>query len=343
MHIAPPIFNKDRTVQVSLSGITKIKEYKLNNSLPGLKDFSYNDVAGLHPKTKLNSDAKKKTKPKYIPAFTEERPFIDFYGNPIIIPATPKPAKKAKAFTINKTQVTHRIRNFCNQMSGEKKLFFWTVTFPAHTPDDTCFTLFNIWLTRLRKELNLRSYLWVTERQTGERHTTSTQVATNTLHFHITFHQRICVKKANKFMRAAIFNAVEKGLINFNRKSAKNYNGVDIAKDRKTKRVINFASQKKQKSLANYLTKYVTKNKGTFHRLAWHCSRDYSNLVIKINLSYVALSFYELNNYASDTALFDNQFFEFLPWLTGPPPLILESLAKINRCIVSVINNEVTN
>ena len=141
-----------------------------------------------------------------------------------------------------------------NQMRGEKMLYFWTITFPENTTDDTAYILLNKWLTRLRTEKMLKEYLWVGERQEN-----------NTIHFHMVINQKMNVQKANKYMRASIMHRINKGEIIYDRIAAMRYNGVDIAKDRKTKRVTNFAKQNKEKSLSNYLTKYVTKNNRTFN------------------------------------------------------------------------------
>ena len=132
-----------------------------------------------------------------------------------------KKEKKPASFTINKSEISHRIKGFVNQMPGEKMLYFWTVTFPLKTTDDTAFVLLNKWLTRLRNENLLQNYLWISERQ-----------GNGTIHFHIAINQRLNVQKANKYMRASIMHCINAGEINYCRITAKNYNGVDIAKDR---------------------------------------------------------------------------------------------------------------
>jgi hypothetical protein len=311
-----PINGEDITAQVSMTGLTILKEMSLRKRTTGSKQYVEHGTKGFI--TKKESDAldalgKKVKRPKKVNVITAE---------PII-----KKVRRNKEYKINKKQITHRIKNFVNQLSGEKKLYFWTITFPEGTSDNTGFKLLNIWLTRVRKELNLRSYLWISERQQN-----------GTIHFHLTFHQRICVKKANRFMRAAIFNEVKEGNIKFSRKDAKNYNGVDIAKDRKTKRVTNFAKQSKAKSLSNYLTKYVTKNNSTFAHLAWHCSRDYSNLVIALNVTLPELERFKIKDLFTTTAIFENEFFSFYPWLDGPDISFLSQIGTINQYIVNHVN-----
>lgn len=252
-------------------------------------------------------------------------------------PTEPKP-KKERFYSLDKKQIRHRIHNFANQMKGEKLLFFWTVTFPAGTSDDTAYILLNTWLTRLRKEFNLKHYLWVAERQTGERLKDHTKKATNTIHFHLTFNQRICVKKANKFMRASIMHSINKGLIQFDRQTATRYNGIDIAKDRKTKRVINFAKKNKQRSLSRYLTEYVTKNESTFKKLAWHCSRSYSNLVTCVRVSSSEWIHTNTSLFFEDKPLFENELIIFYKWKGEPPAEFHSYLASVNNEILSQLN-----
>jgi len=229
---------------------------------------------------------------------------------------------KSSEFRINKKEVSHRIRGYLNQMKGEKMLYFWTVTFPEKTTDDTAYILLNKWLTRLRQEKMLREYLWVAERQKN-----------NTIHFHMVINQKMEVKKANRFMRASIMHSINKGEIDFPRINATRYNGVDIAKDRKTRRVINFAKEKKQKSLSNYLTKYVTKNDGSFQHLAWHSSRGYSNLITAVRFTW---SEYEKGNcegLLDNEKIIECEWYNFRRWKGSPPKDLLTYLGLLNNDI----------
>lgn len=250
----------------------------------------------------------------------------------------PKRVQKPKSYKIDKSEITNRIRGYINQMSGEKMLYFWTVTFPPGTTDDICYILFNKWLTRLRQEKMLRDYLWIAERQDGKRITTPGQQATHTLHFHIAVNKKMCVKKANRFMRASIMHCINNSEILYSRDKAKNYNGVDIAKDRKTRRVINFAKKNKGKSLSNYLTKYVTKNETTFQHLAWHSSRGYSNLITKLRFTSMEISQSNIMSLVDQEKILDSQYFTFYRWKTEPPKEFLQYLAEINQHIQSLLN-----
>jgi hypothetical protein len=66
---------------------------------------------------------------------------------------------------------------------------------------------------------------------------------------------------------------------------AEKYNGIDVDNlyyskrhNRKGKKLSKIESKRK---LGKYLTKYVSKNQTTMHRLPWHCSRDISALFDK--------------------------------------------------------------
>ena len=311
---------KDMVVQLSLTGATVLTQSKFKARHGGSKEIVQRpDVGLLLKKNEIKPiQEKPKRKKRKIIAVQDSKPVI-------------KKVLPERFYSVNKKEVTHRIRNFVNSMRYEKKLYFWTITFPPTTSDDTAFILFNKWLTRCRKELNLRSYLWVTERQTGERLQDESKQATGTIHFHIALHQRICVQKANRFMRACIFTSIDNGEINYSRSQAKNYNGVDIAKDRNTKRVINFAKKNKQKSLVNYITKYVTKNNGRFTHLAWHSSRDYSNLItsIRITMEEYIQSGFRTRLQGKPTII--SEWFSFFAWNDHPPESLLRYLSFVNE------------
>lgn len=317
----------DMTVSVTMSGVTILSQSSFNKRYDLPKDV-------YHIK-QTNFD----TKESYQPNFTGDNPWRWEQAKKELEAKKRKKSvqklsvtlvKKEKAlrsYTINKKQVCHKIKGFLNQQKGMKQLYFWTVTFPQGTSDDVAFILFNKWLTRLRFEKMLKSYLWVSERQQN-----------GTIHFHIAIPHKMDVKKSNRFMRAAIFTCIDQKEIRFSREQAKNYNGIDLAKDRKTRRVTNFAKRKKEKSLSNYLTKYVTKNNETFKHLAWHCSRDYSNIVISIRLTPTEVLSLNLNQFISEEKVLINEWFTFKRWKTDTPLPIKKHLAFINQSIQSLLN-----
>ena len=310
-----PTTFEDMSFQMSITGITQLRTGKFKTRYGGLKEVVQKPTYGLLKKTDDHHEINRLANVKKYPKKKAEA--ID--GQAIR-------EKKERNYTINKRQITHRIRNFVNQMQGEKKLFFWTITFPLLTTDDSAFILFNKWLTRLRRDLNLRSYLWVTERQKN-----------GTIHFHIALHQRLCVQKANKFMRACLFTSIENNELQFSHDDAKKYNGIDISKNRKTRRVTNFALQKSEKSLVNYITKYVTKNEGKFKHLAWHSSRDYSNLVTSVRITLRELERWAVMQYVHAESIFTSEWFNFFKWLTKPPAPLLQHLAMVNQKVLSLL------
>ena len=310
-----PFHYEDMTAQATLTGITLLKTSKFKSRHGGPKELVQQPREGLikrkdgydRQKEILNlKQVKKRRKTTHVPK-------------------QPK-SHTTKNYSINKKEVSHRIRNFVNQMPGVKQLYFWTVTFPLNTTDDTAFILMNKWLTRLKRDLNLRSYIWITERQQN-----------GTIHFHIALHQRLCVKKANRFMRAAIFTSIDNKEIIFTREQAKNYNGVDIAKNRKTRKVTNFAIKKNEKNLINYLLKYVTKNDATFSHLAWHSSRDYSNLIIAVRLTEKEFNESGIKQFIGSDCTFESEWFMFFKWTTAPPKDLLKYLAFINQVAIKLV------
>lgn len=260
-----------------------------------------------------------------------------------IAESSKKPRKKA--YTVHKSRVRQRILAYLNTQKGKKHLFFWSVSFPAHTPDDTCYQAFNTWLTSLRQRKMLKEYLWIAERQTGDRITDGRE-PTNTLHFHIAIPHYLDVHKANAMMRGTLKNLAKQGLMpggicskegkkvhhSFTASIAK-YNGVDIDKNRKTGRVINFAIKKGAATLANYLTKYVTKNDEEFDHLAWHNSRGFTCLFTGITCTMAEFTRMGFGGYLNRCRVFEMNFATFIPWLFGPPKIITDHLFQINSLI----------
>jgi hypothetical protein len=311
-----PHTHNDMLVSLSLTGVTILKQGKYKSRHAGSKDIIQKPIEGLMLR---KNDALELERLAAIPQRKKK----------VINPdsASVKKEKSARTYTINKKEISHRIRNMVNQMKGEKKLFFWTVTFPVGASDDAAFILLNKWLTRLRQEKMLRSYLWITERQKN-----------GTIHFHVAIHQRICVKKANKFMRACIMHSMNKGEITWSREAAKNYNGVDISKNRKTKRVTNFAEKKNQRSLINYITKYVSKNNEAFSHLAWHSSRDYSNLIIAVRLTDTEYQQVHFKSGIADKITCESEWFIFYKWKVEPPDTLVKYLSHANQTALALMN-----
>ena len=293
------------TTSVSITGLTQLKTTRYKSRHSGSKEISQ------VPGKRFVTTAKKQ---------------INSHGRNFSKKPSEQP-KKVRQYIINKKEVTHRIRGFVNQMSGEKMLYFWTVTLPPGTSDNIAFVLLNKWLTRLRQEKMIKEYLWISERQQN-----------GTIHYHMVINRKMNVQKANKFMRASIMHCINDGSIIYDRNKATRYNGIDISKDRKTRKVINFAKQKRQKSLSNYLTKYVTKNNASFTHLAWHSSREYSNLIIAIRFTSEEILNSNVMNLINQDTRIEGEYYTFYRWKGNPPKDLLTYLAQLNNAIQSQLN-----
>ena len=290
--------------------------------------------------------------------------YPDFFVLVAPMPKKPKKLRK-KLYKVDKPKVRARIMAYINTQKGKNRLFFWTVSFPEGSSDDACYQAFNTWLTALRQRNLLKEYLWIAERQTGERLTDKTKTPTNTIHFHIAIPHYLDVNKANGTMRGILKNLAKKGLIPgaigsvknkavYFTNSIKNYNGVDIAKHRKTRKPINFAVKKGSVALANYLTKYVTKNNAGipdkdgniavpgFEHLAWHNSRGFSDLFTAVAFSIPEFKALNLGFFLNRTRRYMIQNFAvFIPWINGPPPAIEQHLFNLNSYLQTL--NDETN
>ena len=109
--------------------------------------------------------------------------------------------------------------------------------------------------------------------------------------------------------------------------------------DKKTKKVVNFALKNKSKALVNYLIKYITKNDGTFTHLAYHCSRDYSNLIIRVSFSDSEWAKVDYIKYIDFEAPFENEWMKFYKWKSEPPYDFKEYFAFVNRIVISLVTN----
>lgn len=238
--------------------------------------------------------------------------------------------EKIRKYGINKQLVRARITAMVNMLISDQriknpKLYFWTVTFKAGTPDAVCYQLLNTWLTALRQSGRLLSYLWIAERQEN-----------GTVHYHLAVPHYMHHRSVNKTMRGHLFDLQKKGLLpGMTRAEIQKYNGVHIARDHKTKRIVNFAQPKKARALARYLSKYITKNETSdLQHFAWHCSRDWSALVLGMCFTRAELStFVKGSNLDADGL--QGEFATFYRWKNFiPPDCLTNHLARINYDIL---------
>jgi hypothetical protein len=178
-----------------------------------------------------------------------------------------------KCYKLNKSKVRKRAIAFSRLPKSRKNFFFYTISFPSKLSDNHCFEVFNICMTRLRKDKTINDYMYVTERQKN-----------GTLHFHILTNDWFSVRKMNSFVRSSLIFKLNRKEFEYDRTKIENYNGVDIAKNRTSKKVTNFAKQKDNRLIINYLTKYITKNNIEFFRLPFHSSHTISNLTSSVRI-----------------------------------------------------------
>ena len=173
----------------------------------------------------------------------------------------PKKEKRPKKteYKLNKKKVREKCSAFFGLRQSKKFLAFYSISFPQNFPDEFAYKCLNTVLTRLREECDLKSYLWVAERQKN-----------GTIHFHMLTNTFMQIRKVNHFMARAINTQIRskknKGKIKVSF-DIKKYNGVDVRRVNGSRKALNC-----------YLTKYVSKNTISFHRLPYSSSRDISEL-----------------------------------------------------------------
>lgn len=320
--------------RVSLTGITKLKDDKGTRGYngrywccPGYADRA--DGTIWERKKAMLQDGVKPDKKvpmaKIIPGVRE-------------ISATGKKEKRTTGYRLNKKEIGHRMRGMFNTVrhcaatgkgyrNKKAVMYFFTVTFPGGTSTDTCYQLLNTWLTSLRQSGKLKSYLWVSEKQKN-----------GTTHFHICIPHYLNVRLANGIMRQSIIFLINKKQLSWSVQAANRYNGVDIAKDRKTKRVVNFADENKQRALSRYITKYVSKNNEEHDRQPWHCSRDWSALVKGVHITLAQLKI--LCGESGQTirkGVFENDYVQFWGWKDWAPGDLCRHLAELNFYLVQSV------
>lgn len=204
-------------------------------------------------------------------------------------------------------------------------LHFFTVTFPAGLVDvKTGKRFLNIWLTRLRADEKIFMYLWVMEYQKN-----------GTAHFHLLIPGFLCVRYANRLMKETLVNAVKKKEIKWTIRAAEKYNGVDIQKNKYTRKTTNFADPAAGAALAKYVSKYITKNNAPSEYQRWHCSREWSGLCTGVALTEnEAKKFWHVIDH-DDTI--ENEFFIFYRWRNGQncPENVQKYLAGVNYGILN--------
>lgn len=245
--------------------------------------------------------------------------------------STIKVNQKSNKYKVNKSEVRSRIVQRINSQMNNKKMYLFTVSFPPIVSDSNAFRYLNIWLTQLRQTGLLKSYLWVAERQ-----------KVGTMHYHLAIPHYLNVSKANKFMCTTLVNEVRKGKLQWNLNAAKRYNGVDVCKNLKSRRITNFAEKGKSKSLSIYLSKYVSKNNEEFVHKAWGCSKDYSQLKCSIRITKNELLELGIHHHLDYSKRFDNDYICFIPFKNAAPWIVTKIFEVINGLVQYVYDNKVS-
>lgn len=249
-------------------------------------------------------------------------------GLPPNLPPTEKPDPligekiPRRQYFVNEKLISARVYSYVSAMK-DPVLHVITISFPTPNnerivSDDQGFQYLNNWLTVCRESLHLRDYLFVSEYQEN-----------GTIHFHVLVPQYLNIVKANRTMVTILCNQIRKGNLKWNVHAAKRYNGVDLAKDRKTKKPTNFGEPKKRRNLVAYITKYVSKGrkprageeeKKGFPHLAWHNSRGFSSMFTGISITAAEGKFLGIRNLINFAKIFIGEFFSWLPWSANNPP-----------------------
>jgi hypothetical protein len=222
-------------------------------------------------------------------------------------------------------------RTFSYVMAMDKPILHAiTISFPPCVTDDQGYQYLNTWLTRCGDEIHLRDYLWVAERQP----------TTGTIHFHILVPQYLNVIQANKIMQGILCTQIKKGKLNWHRSAAKRYNGVDIAKNRNTKKVTNFGRPGARKALVAYIVKYFAKGKKNqadkgFSHYAWHNSRGFSSMMTAVTLTALEGKFLGIRNLINLDRTWKKEFYTWIPWKGIAPGFFVDALRTVNRTILN--------
>lgn len=232
-----------------------------------------------------------------------------------------------KTYTVNKKEVTGRLHCMTGCLFSHLKvnafLGMLTISFPPCVSEHNGMQALNTWLTAIR--LKLGQYIWVSEFQQN-----------GTIHYHLLILKRVNIVKVNRAMKVVLCNLVRDGVIKHNLSAMKRYNGVDLAKDRKTRQVTNFCDPKSRKALGWYITKYITKNNATFKHAAWGCSRAFSAIFTGLTCTYNEFIKMEWQYLAWADPAISTEWFDFFPWHheTGPPENFLDLLNKVNSYVL---------
>jgi len=328
-----PSFHHELTLKATHSGVVLLRDGRYKKRYTGSKTSAVDINGNLHLRS---GDLQKLTRD---PGIKKPGKLTKVNRAEISAPITGGKDRQ-KSYTVNKTEVRNRIYGMINTIRREKsQLYFFTITFPAQITDQLAYQAFNTWLTVLRQKKWLKNYLWVAERQDGKRLTDPGKMPTNNIHFHIAIPHYLSIVAANRTMQTILATYSRRGQLGaFSPRHCKRYNGIELAKDKKTKKPVNFAIKKGSRALVNYLTKYVTKNNGQFSHLAWHNSRGFSALFTGLTFTFAEFQKLNLDELVFLEPTIENKYFFFFAWINGPPDVVINHLTDLNTFVAGALN-----
>lgn len=310
--------------QLSVSGLTEIKSAVPSSQFGGSSKFIYNQD-GLVEKAPTRGKIDEETK--------ENRLNREKQIRLNLIPKEVK-TKSFRSYTLPKSKIRKKCSAFFNLKASKAFCAFYSISFPERLPDNMCYQLFNTFLTRCRKNYNLKSYIWVAERQKN-----------GTLHYHMLTNKYMPIQPVNGFMASALRTQANRGNLPKNVKVPEKYNGVDVdnlyySKRRKHKQK-RLSHTDAQRRLGYYITKYISKNDEVFERLCWHCSRDISALFTSVRFEDIdSTEIPELIHQNHDKVkVFEHEYFTHTLLLFDLPQYMFEPIHQINNEIYSRINS----
>lgn len=207
----------------------------------------------------------KKARQKCVPVFHGENESTDSSG---------AEDKAPRQYRFNAKEVRRRAMAYALLRRSARFLAFYSISFPEGMPVDTAYRIWNVFLTRARRDFGLRSYLWVAELQKN-----------GTPHFHMLTNDWLNVRDCNSAMAVTIDEAVSRGECSWGKSSFSRYNGVDVRRVGAKGRSRSIArTSDVMRGVSMYLAKYMAKQGRLSERRLWHCSRLVSALVTRADV-----------------------------------------------------------
>jgi hypothetical protein len=322
-----PSFQHEMVVKLTATGVTALKDGKFKARMQGSRSHTLLPNATLVDNDTLKSlEAYQVNTKRFVSSQVRKKKITAGTSQNEENVDNQPPVQ----YRVNKKIIRARVYSYI-LAQPKPVLHGITISFPPCVNEDTGYRLLNTWLTVCRKpdghhSLHLRDYLWVAERQP----------TTGTIHFHIMVPQYINITRANRAMQVCLCTLIRKKELAWNISAAKRYNGVDISKNRTTKRVTNFALGSQRKALVTYITKYITKNEGGFKHYAWHNSRGFSAMMTSLSLTEAEAKHMNLRPHLKMEKPFCGEFSTFIPWKEGEVPEKFTTLLRM-------VNSEILN